>query len=126
MSMRNLMVVDDEPEILETLALIFEPRGWKVAQCSGGERCLEALRSGFQGVILLDIMMPGMNGWQTLRAIREGDLLGKSLVFMLTALSEPGAEARGLEEMVHDYITKPFETSELVAFVTDAADSLLA
>ncbi|WP_246559150.1 response regulator transcription factor [Citrifermentans pelophilum] len=109
------MIVDDEPYIRETVQEILTFHGIGLLSAASGDECLQYLREGFRGVILLDIMMPGKNGWETIREIAAAGLQSGNIIAMLTALDTPDDQMDGLQELVMDYITKPFEPSEFVA-----------
>ncbi|GAB4294947.1 MAG: response regulator [Desulfuromonadia bacterium] len=119
-----IMIVDDEEWIRSTVREIFTPRGIPVVEADGGPACLQHLRNGFRGVILMDIMMPRMNGWETIREIERESLLSGNLIVMLTALEAPDDQMEGLQEMVFDYITKPFDPDDLVATVSHYRECL--
>ena len=113
----SIMIVDDDPAIRKTVTLILGKAGHEVMQAQDGHACLAALRGGFHGIILMDIMMPGLSGWQTIRAILKEGLLQRNLVCMLTAMPQPGTEGEGTEEWVFDYLAKPFTCGQLVQMV---------
>lgn len=113
-AMPRVMVVDDEYKIRDILFELLDNEGIDVVTASGGTECLRLLRDGFRGVILMDIMMPGMDGWDTIREIREAGLLEGNIIAMLTALYEPDEKMDGLQEVVIDYIVKPFEPDQLI------------
>jgi CheY-like chemotaxis protein len=115
--MPSVLIVDDEECIRETMYELLTSESIDVVTATGSEECLRLLRSGFRGVILMDVMMPGKNGWQTIRAIEEEGLLEGNIISMLTAMDVPDEQMEGLQEVVVDYITKPFEPSELIASV---------
>ena len=102
---RNVMIVEDDPDVRRTAALVLAKSGYETVQAPDGEACLAALRGGFHGVILMDAMMPGLTGWQTIRAIVDESLLEGNLICMLTAMHEPGPQGEGLEEWVFDYLS---------------------
>lgn len=117
--MKQLMVVDDHPDILEVVAMIFEPEGWTVTRARDGEECLENLRHGFEGVLLLDLMMPRMDGWQTLRQLKSEGMQRQVRVVILTALDEiPPVDCH---DLVQALFNKPFNLKALQAAVFDAA-----
>ena len=124
--MKKVMVVDDDESIRKTLGLLLKRKGCEVALAPCGEDCLRTLREGFLGVILMDIMMPGLTGWQTIRAIADENLMDGVLICMLTAKAYSGSEAEGLEKYVFDYLAKPFEIAQLMACVENAAAFLVA
>jgi len=116
---REVMIVDDDPSILFTVRKILEREGFEVATAGNGRECLEKLKRGFKGVILMDITMPGMDGWDTIRAIIGEGYIEKNVlaISMLTAREAPDQKMEGLQEYVIGYITKPFEPAQLVASV---------
>lgn len=116
----RVMVVDDDPTILETVRMILEPAGYDIHIAQGGDKCLEALREGFRGVILMDIMMPGMDGWGTIAAMVKEGLVEGNVICMLTAVHDPGPEMEELKECVLDYVRKPFTCDELLSAVADS------
>lgn len=113
----SVMIVDDEECIRETLYELLSSEGITALTASGCEECLQHLQQGFHGLILMDVMMPGKNGWQTLKQLDKSGLLRGNIVVMLTALDSPDIQMDGLQEIVIDYITKPFVPSLLVATV---------
>jgi len=110
----RIMIVDDETMIREAVEILFQSEGLGVITASGGGECLEHLRAGFRGVILMDIMMPVMDGWDTIRRIVEQGLYEGNIIVMLTAMDAPGDKMEGLQEYVTDYVTKPFDTTSLL------------
>jgi len=124
--MKNkVMVVDDDPYILLAVRELFESEGIEVITALGGKECLEEMKKGFKGVILMDIMMPVMDGWDTIREIVNQGFLEGNIISMLTARDVPDEKMEGLKEYVLDYITKPFDSNELVATVKGYFDTLL-
>lgn len=110
----RIMIVDDETMIREAVKILLQSEGLDIIAASGGEECLERLRAGFRGVILMDIMMPVMDGWDTIRRIVEQGLYEGNIIVMLTAMDAPGDKMEGLQEYVTDYVTKPFDTTSLL------------
>jgi CheY-like chemotaxis protein len=113
------MIVDDDPAVCFTVREVLSTAGLEVVECNSGQACLDILQHGWTGVILLDIMMPEMDGWQTLQALRDRGLLEGCIVSMLTAVMNPGPEMEDLKECVLDYIRKPFDADVLIASVRD-------
>lgn len=113
----RVMVVDDEECIRETMSELLSLYGIDVITADGSVECMRLLRAGFRGVILMDVMMPGRNGWETIREIESAGLLEGNIISMLTAMDVPDEQMEGLQEIVVDYITKPFDPSELIASV---------
>jgi DNA-binding response OmpR family regulator len=113
----NVMVVDDEESIRNATADLLISEGIEIITADGAEQCLLHLRAGFRGVILMDVNMPVTNGWETIREIERVGMLDGNIVTMLTGNDVPDQQMEGLQEIVIDYITKPFEPSELLASV---------
>lgn len=113
----RIMVVDDEKSIRATISGLFASVGIEVVNAVGSDDCLRLLRDGFRGVILMDVMMPVRNGWDTIRAMKKEGLMEGNIISMLTAMDVPDQQMDGLQEHVIDYVTKPFESSELIAVV---------
>lgn len=119
---QTVMIVDDDSGVLKSATIVLASRGYRVVTATSGEECLDALRGGFQGVILMDIMMPGLSGWETIRAMQAENLLGENrLVCMLTTRQNPGGDCEGLQECVFDYLAKPFDNEQLLALVENAS-----
>ncbi len=113
----NVMIVDDEFAIRTAVSELFTAEGFEVTAASGCGECMEALDSGFKGVILMDIMMPDKDGWDTIREIADHGYTDGNIIFMLTARDTPDQKMEGLQEHIIDYVQKPFEPEELVATV---------
>lgn len=114
---RRVMVVDDDLFILEVMAELLRPEGIEVVAAESGDACIAHLANGFRGVILMDVMMPRMDGWETIQEMIDRDLMEGNIIAMLTAKDIPDAELECLKEHIIDYITKPFEPDEIVALV---------
>jgi DNA-binding response OmpR family regulator len=111
---RRVLVVDDEPRMIHFIRLNLEHDGFEVSEAASGTEALEALRDTLPDLILLDVMMPDLDGFETLELIRE---ISNVPVIMLTAKGEEDDRVRGLELGADDYITKPFSPRELVSRV---------
>lgn len=110
---KKALVVEDDNNIAELLRLYLEKDGFEVSRASDGGEGLEIYRSFKPDVILLDIMLPVMDGWSVLREIRRKD--SRVSIIMLTAKGDTPDKVSGLELGADDYITKPFEVKELLA-----------
>jgi len=119
-----VLVVDDDPDVRRALELVLRRAGCSVTLASDGRECLKRVEAGFRGVILMDIMMPGLDGWETVEAIVEGGWSQGSLICMLTACVDPKPGTEGLEQHVFDYIEKPFDVAVLVDVVQLALSQL--
>ena len=111
---RTILVVDDEERMLRFIRLNLEHDGFQVVQATRGMQALEVLREDMPDLILLDVMMPDIDGFEVLRLIREAHSIP---VIMLTAKGEEDDRVHGLELGADDYITKPFSPRELVSRV---------
>jgi len=111
------MVVDDDVFILEVMEELLKPEGIEVVAAESGDACIAELEKGFRGVILMDIMMPRKDGWETIEEMIDRNLMEGNVVAMLTARDVPDGELEQMKEHVIDYITKPFEADEIVAIV---------
>ena len=108
----SVLVVEDERNIAELLQLYLEKEGYAVTIANDGGQGLEKFRAIQPDLVLLDVMMPVMDGWQLCRTIRAES---KTPVIMLTAKSETDDKVTGLKSGADDYITKPFEMREVLA-----------
>ncbi len=120
----GILIVDDDEDILFTVKSIFKKNGMDVTLAKSGKECLEILEKGFHGVVLMDIMMPGMDGWDTVHEIVSRGLADDLIISMFTAKDAPDAKMDYLKEYVIDYITKPFEPDELITVVREYLDLL--
>lgn len=111
---RRILVVDDEDRMVRFIRLNLEHDGFRVFEAYRGSQALEQLRTSLPDLIILDVMMPDMDGFEVLRMVRE---ISTVPVIMLTAKSEEDDRVRGLELGADDYITKPFSPRELVSRV---------
>ena len=117
---KRLMVVDDDPDILISIRKIFENEGYEVLTVDTGWDCLEELERGFKGIILMDIMMPFMDGWDTIEEILKRGYTKDIMISILTAKGTPDHEKmKGLQGYIYDYITKPFDISQLITLISN-------
>jgi two-component system, OmpR family, response regulator ResD len=114
MSDRKIMVVDDEQEICQLVGMYLENNGYSWEQANNGEVALNKLKLSNYDLLILDIMMPEMDGWTLCKKIRE---TSKVPVIFLTAKGEEWDKVNGLKMGADDYIVKPFSPGELVARV---------
>lgn len=108
----SLLLIEDDAQIVELLVASLRMEGYEVEAAGSGEAGLARLAAGGYGLVLLDVMLPGMNGFETLRRIRSGSTVP---VIMLTARGEEVDRIVGLEIGADDYLPKPFHFRELTA-----------
>ena len=98
---KRIMVVDDDPDILIAIRKIFEREGYEVFTVDSGMDCLKELERGFKGIILMDIMMPFMDGWDTIEEITKRGYTKNVVISILTAKGTPDHnKMRGLESFI--------------------------
>ncbi|MBE6804180.1 MAG: response regulator transcription factor [Ruminococcaceae bacterium] len=112
MQKEKILVVDDDKNICELLRMYLEKEGYAVAMAHNGIDAVNAFNAGNPDLILLDIMLPQLDGWQVCREIRK---VSEAPIIMLTAKDEVFDKVLGLELGADDYVTKPFDTKEIVA-----------
>jgi len=110
--MKTILLVDDEPLMLDLLALYLSPAGYDCLKITSAIGAIDYLESHHADLILLDVMMPDMNGWEACRKIRDHWDIP---IIMLTALGEKPDIVKGLKIGADDYISKPFDEEELLA-----------
>ena len=113
-SARRIVVVDDDPVLRAILRGYLEDAGYRVTEAADGENLIDALPRLAPALVLLDVKLPGTDGFELLRSIRARSSLP---VIMVTSRSEARARVEGLELGADDYVTKPFNARELVARV---------
>ncbi len=111
---QRILLVDDDPNISHLVRLYLEKEGFDVTEAARGDDALQCFQKQVPALVLLDVMLPGIDGLQVLKEIRK---TSKVPVIMLTARDETFDKVLGLELGADDYITKPFESKELVARV---------
>ncbi len=108
----KVLIVDDDTNICELLRLYLEKEGYSTVIANDGEEAVEAFKNESPDIILLDVMLPKLDGWQVCREIRKTSQVP---IIMLTAKGETFDKVLGLELGADDYVTKPFESKEVVA-----------
>ena len=111
----NILIVDDERQLTSALATIFKQNNYSVDCAFNGEQGLDFALSGIYDAIILDVMMPKMNGFEMLKRLRHHKI--DTPVLMLSAKSETSDKIEGLNCGADDYLSKPFDTAELLARV---------
>lgn len=113
----RVLVVDDDKEIVRLVRSYLEKSGYEVFTATDGDTAVHTLRRENPHVVILDLMLPDMDGWDITRLIRSDERLSKIIIIMLTARVEDSDKIVGLEMGADDYITKPFNPAEVVARV---------
>ncbi|MDD6062147.1 MAG: response regulator transcription factor [Oscillospiraceae bacterium] len=114
MAAEKILIVDDEKNICDLLRMYLEKDGFRTIIANNGRAALQLFREREPDLVLLDIMLPELDGWQVCREIRK---VSDKPIIMLTAKGETFDKVLGLELGADDYVTKPFETKEVVARV---------
>lgn len=114
MAGERILVVDDEPDILSLLVYQFSREGYRVSTAVDGEAAISSARDEQPGCIVLDLMLPRVDGYEVLRTLREDDGTREIPILLLTARKEEEERVKGFEIGADDYVTKPFSARELV------------
>ena len=108
----KILLVDDDPNIRQLVRLYLEKEGFDVTEADRGDTALKEFKAAPPNLMLLDVMLPGMDGWQVCREVRK---VSNFPIIMLTAKDETFDKVLGLELGADDYVVKPFDAKELVA-----------
>ncbi|HEY8391748.1 MAG TPA: response regulator transcription factor [Capillibacterium sp.] len=115
MSKERILIIEDEPNIIELVAYNLEKEGWLVSKAQTGEEGWEKIQAEHPDIILLDLMLPGIDGMEICRRTRQNKLTRDIPIIILTAKAEEADRVLGLESGADDYVTKPFSPRELIA-----------
>lgn len=110
----KILIVDDEPDILEIISYHLNKAGYSVQAADNGETAIISAKKYKPDIILLDVMMPEMDGFQTIRQLRKNPELEKTVIIFLTAMTDDQSEIEGLKLGADDYITKPIKLDLLL------------
>ena len=114
---RTILVCDDDGDIVDMTRLVLEEGGYAVIPCRSGPEALQTLEQARPDLILLDINMPEMDGWQVLKVLKVDERTTTIPVAMFSIRMDVRAKILGLQEGAYDYITKPFSCDELLGRV---------
>ena len=114
---KKIVLAEDEPQIAKLVEFKLRKEGYQVTWKENGEEALEAIKREKPDLILLDVMMPVMDGYEFLRQVKENEGLKDIPVIMLTARAQERDVVKGIDSGVENYITKPFHPAELLARV---------
>jgi two-component system response regulator VicR len=115
---KKVLCIEDEPEMIDLIKLILERKGFEVLGAVGGKEGLEVIRREMPDLILLDLMMPEVDGWEVFRQMRADEQMKDIPVIVVTAKAQSIDKVLGLHiAKVDDYVTKPFGPQELLRSV---------
>jgi len=114
---KKIVLAEDEPQIARLIEFKLKKEGYEVTWKENGEEALKAIKEDKPDLILLDVMMPVMDGYEVLRRVKEDENLKSIPVVMLTARAQEKDVVKGIDLGAEDYITKPFHPAELLARV---------
>lgn len=111
----KILIVEDEKDIVKMLDYNFKKEGFRIVSCNDGERALDLANREHPDLILLDLMLPGMDGLEVCKALKKQDKTASIPIIMLTSKAQESDKIVGLELGADDYVTKPFSPRELIA-----------
>jgi DNA-binding response OmpR family regulator len=115
---KRVMIVDDEPDILTSLKTVLEREEYDVICVTNGEECLKEIEKGFKGIVLMDLMMPIMDGWEAIQEIVNRGLLKNVAIAIITGKGTKDYQKMGLlGSYIFDYLTKPLDINQLLSSV---------
>jgi len=121
---KKIMIVDDDSDILVTLRSLFEKQQFEVLTVDSGNDCIKELEYGFKGIVLMDLMMPFMDGWETVKKIIEKGLDKNILLSIISAKGSTNQESiKDFESYIYEYISKPFNLEKLISEINNMIDS---
>lgn len=124
---KKVMIVDDEQDILTSLKTVFQNQDYDVITVDNGFDCISEIEKGFRGIILMDIMMPEIDGWQTIREIVERGLIKNVAIGIITGKGTKDHHImNGLGCFIYDYFSKPLDIKELIKSVERCNEFLSA
>jgi len=115
----TILIVDDEPDIREILVAILSEEGYHMDFAENGLDGYEKARELIPDLIILDVMMPGMNGFEVCRKIRTEPPLAQVPIIIVTAIDDDGYRSRSIESGANDFLSKPFDIYELIEKVRE-------
>lgn len=111
---KKILIVEDEKPIVEYIEALLGLSGYETIVAMDGRRAIDTARESFPDLILLDVMLPKLNGFDVCKIIRQDPALAKTPVVMLTSLNQVGDIDKAYEVGATDYITKPFDSNKLI------------
>ena len=113
----RVLIVDDEPNIVLSLQFLLSREGYEIDIARDGESALEIAARNPPDMVVLDLMLPGLDGYEVCRRLRAAPATAAAKIVVVTARAREAERVRGLEEGADAYVTKPFSTRELIATV---------
>ena len=115
---KRVMIVDDELDVLSSLRTVFEHQDYDVVTVTNGFECLNEIEKGYTGIILLDLMMPKMDGWETITEIVKRGLMKNAAIAIITGKGTKDSEKMSLlGPYIFDYLPKPLDINQLLSSV---------
>ena len=111
---KKVLCVDDDPAITELLSMLLQTQGFEVFTANSGEDGIKKIRDKSLHIVILDLMMPGVDGWQVCKEVRK---FSNVPIIVLSALNDPEMIARALDAGADDYLVKPISSNVLVAHI---------
>ena len=118
----NIMIVDDDLELLVILQDILENYNYNVVTAVNGKECIKELEKGFEGIIILDVMMPVMDGLETIKKMIYEGFIESNKIILLTAKKIQGKELEDIYCHINKYVHKPFDIDELLKAVVELSN----
>jgi CheY-like chemotaxis protein len=118
----NILIVDDDIELLIVLKRLFEKYNYNVVTAVDGKECLKELEKGFVGIIILDVIMPVMDGLETIKNMIHEGFIEFNKIILLTAKQIQGKEFDEIYPYINKYINKPFDIDELIKAVDELSN----
>lgn len=119
---KSVLLVDDEPNILVALEFLIKQQGLRVFKASNGHKALELMATHVPSIVVLDVMMPGINGFEVARKIRNNPAFEDVRIIFLTAKGTQADRLNGYANGGEIYLTKPFENQELIDIINEVVE----
>jgi len=118
---KKVLIVDDEPDVLASIRIILERQNYDVITVTNGIECLREIEKGYRGLILMDLMMPKMDGWDTINEIVKRGLIKDVSISIITGKGTKDFQKMSeLGSYVYDYLAKPLDVNRLISSVERA------
>ena len=118
---KRVLVVDDEPDVLASIRIILEKQNYDVITVPNGIECLKEMEKGFRGLILMDLMMPKMDGWETINEIVKRGFIDNVAISIITGKGTKDFQKMSeLGSYIYDYLAKPLNITQIVSSVERA------